>query len=78
MIQKNSNATVCHNFKFQLTNRFESLALDFNNEGTVESFLNTLKEAYNQRTLEMLGHKKYPKIHGYPIRHGSSLKSIKN
>ena len=54
------------------------MALDFNNEGSVESFWNTLKEAYNQTALETLGQKKDPKMNGYPIRLGSSLKNVRN
>ena len=56
--EKLSNATVRHNFNIQLTNRFESLTLGFNNRGSVESFWNTLKEAFNHTALETLGHKK--------------------
>ena len=47
-------------------------------QGTVDSFWNTLKEAYNQTTLETYGHKKDPNMNGYPIWYESSLKSVGN
>ena len=58
---KLSNTKVQHEFTMQLTNRFESLALDLDNAVSVEKTWTALKETYNQVAKETIGHKKRPK-----------------
>ena len=58
---KLSNTKVQHEFTMQLTNRFESMALDLDNAVSVEKTWTALKETYNQVAKETIGHKKRPK-----------------
>ena len=58
---KLSNTKMQHEFTMQLTNRFESMALDLDNAVSVEKTWTALKETYNQVAKETIGHKKRPK-----------------
>jgi hypothetical protein len=55
---KLSNTKVQHEFTMQLTNRFESMALDLNHAVSVEKTWTALKETYNQVAKETIGHQK--------------------